>query len=327
MRTLSPGEVLDELGRLHDRLARPSQLWLDYLQWYGQHSRTKGLEATFWPYKPSREPGKLAGALSVNLFGAECYQVTAEIVAIISEIYQNSQGLTGHLEQAELPADAGFAWLDEPVLMTDVHGKRSTHRAISWRVISFPPGPTGAAIRLTTWSHIEDPDDYSETMDEKLAGLGPLAMLHSTIIPFAQQLPVGMTEQGYDSSFGWVHALWMFMGTEIAAAQRPQIHRNFARRAMRSVKQNQVNVVLLRRAAHHEGGGEHREIDWKCCWLVQGHGRHLEGYDGPHHRAILDAGRRHCLTCGARATYVSPYVKGPDNMPLKASRLVFRVSR
>ncbi len=189
-------------------------------------------------------------------------------------------------------------------------------------------GTAESGVRVTMWSHIDDPDDYSEGMTPVLATLGPLAMLHTMVIPFGEPMPLSPSQtQGWDSSLGWVHALWMFMGTEISSLQRVPASRAFARRAMRSIGQNEVSVVLLRRAAHQADNGEQREVNWSCCWIVQGHGRHLGGYDGPHHLAVLDAGRQHCLTCHSRATYVSPYIKGPDNLPLKTSRQLFKVSR
>jgi hypothetical protein len=78
--------------------------------------------------------------------------------------------------------------------------------------------------------------------------------------------------------------------------------------------------------------GEHRSIDWTCTWLVQGHARHLEDYDHAmygKHRAVQDhdAGPGRCTTCGARTTWVRPYIKGPDGLPLKQTKQVYRLAR
>jgi hypothetical protein len=93
-------------------------------------------------------------------------------------------------------------------------------------------------------------------------------------------------------------------------------------------------VVKLRKVRHAtDAEGTHRDIDWKCQWIVRGHHRHIDPYDPLAHRkghmAEPNMGdpQRMCLVCGARTTWVRPHCKGPDGMPLKASKVIYRLAR
>lgn len=75
-----------------------------------------------------------------------------------------------------------------------------------------------------------------------------------------------------------------------------------------------VRVVSLRRTAHAiERASEHTDVEWSCRWVVGGHFRNQAC--GPKH------GDR-------RLTWIHPFVKGPENMPLRESRRkVYAVNR
>jgi hypothetical protein len=80
---------------------------------------------------------------------------------------------------------------------------------------------------------------------------------------------------------------------------------------------------------HYDGAGGHRDVDWSCRWIVQGHDRHLGDYRGAGHavhHAKPPAPKQPCAACGIKTTHVRAYVKGPEGLPLKSADRVFRVA-
>jgi hypothetical protein len=72
-----------------------------------------------------------------------------------------------------------------------------------------------------------------------------------------------------------------------------------------------VKVIQLRRAEHESGAIDERSIEWSCRWIVNGHWRNQPYKDGAH-----------------KLIYIMPYVKGPDDKPLKApTPTVFAITR
>lgn len=74
-----------------------------------------------------------------------------------------------------------------------------------------------------------------------------------------------------------------------------------------------VKVVQLRRSesAEHEASENGEHVEWSCRWVVSGHWRNQPYGNGL--RKLI---------------YILPYVKGPDNKPLKVpTHTVYQVSR
>lgn len=72
-----------------------------------------------------------------------------------------------------------------------------------------------------------------------------------------------------------------------------------------------VRVITLRRREYQpREGGEHHDIEWSCQWIVRGHWHRYRTRDGLQPR------------------WVSPYIKGPEDRPLKRPRAeIFAVVR
>lgn len=74
---------------------------------------------------------------------------------------------------------------------------------------------------------------------------------------------------------------------------------------------DEIKVIRLRRA-DHASDAEHGAVEWSCQWVVRGHWRQ---------QFYPSTGER-------RPLFILPYVKGPDDKPLKApTATVFSVSR
>lgn len=380
-----PGRlVLDAQTELHDRLAYPDERYEYFMQGFAEDARGKGTalagtpdgaertptanlaEAMFFPY-PVWESMDAAGAwmrqVGRDLNNATPYQVTADIVDLVSSLYRNSKGIF-HLKSEELPSPSGFVWLDKGLDFTDWRGHKVTERAISWgpatmRWRDAKTGRTGTdpAIRFCSWTHIDDVNDYIDKgfwydelnerhldgpatiqqVKEGLASYGKLTLSHTAVIMFGERHSWDTGPSGFgDSTLAWLHALFIFMGTEVVATPKAHIDRHTKRRALRSIKQNEVSIITLRRTVRPPGEDveyDPAQIDWSCQWLVQGHWRHLENYQGlgiqTHHAQPGGhmGDRTLCEHCAAKITWIPPYIKGPDGLPFRATKKLYRISR
>lgn len=89
--------------------------------------------------------------------------------------------------------------------------------------------------------------------------------------------------------------------------------RRFQKLKMNAAAEHDVRVVTLRRRYqrqdHDDADREH--VEWSCQWIVRGHWR----------QQWYPRLQRH------QAKYVMPYVKGPEDKPLKGGERVFAVTR
>jgi hypothetical protein len=352
-----PGEVLRQQAVLHDNLAHPGKTGLSgYI--YGFARRVANvtgpahMSQMFHPYQPAasvEEATKWCMTVARGLFEAQSYQVTGDMIDAVTGVYEKSTTGSFHVEEASLPSANGFLWLDKPMVVTDKWGRRVAERALTWqlttarimfpnrrstdgfgRPLPEPPVEVVPAIRLSTWSYIEDdrrllaeqqergeiptlagPDgkEYAHGWDylweefRELAALGDLSLSHSLTVMLGERHPWNFGKAPHpeeadgdfrpDNMLAWIYTLWMFMGTEIVTMPRPRIDRSSLRRAKGSILQNEVNVVLLRRSIirpEATDDPEARHIDWSCRWLVSGHHRHIDGYLGDRHHAVPRAG-------------------------------------
>ncbi len=328
--------------------------------WYPHRVDTSRAAAANW----CRDIGK-------SLFQARSFQVSAGMVDVVTALYENSSGLF-HMEEPELPAPHGFCWLDKPLFTTDRWGKTVVERAFSWGLtvmnVTHPgirrtdglgrplpePYESCPAVRLTTWNYVADfalDDDMREHQDvaAQIAEIGgELSLSHTLVVLFGErhQYDFGKIEHPEelsgdykpDSTLAWIHALWMVMEQEISVTGKARIDRPALRAARRSIKHGEVSVVLLRRSKSHavpSQDGTHRDTDWSCRWLVQGHHRHLDSYTGSHHHALpgpyID-GSAYCVICwerneAVRVTWIKSHVKGPEDRPLKSTGKLYRLAR
>jgi hypothetical protein len=365
---MTPGEVLDAQRVAYESLRFPPKVLSDFFSRFFEpdileHVRNDYGGAAGGPwlqmFMPATSGPEFLEMVRRPLHGAETYQVAAPIVRAVTQTYEATADKTEYVRAEDLPSEAGFAWLDEPAVLQDASGARLATRALSWgpQFYRFPEewlagrarpaslwkvteqGGGWDGVRITSWTYAGDIDDFTDReLARKLLSAGlPLTITHSQFLPFGAALRsrmIGADDVEPDDLSRWLHTLWMFMGTEIVTADRPRVQRAFARRAQRTIGTSSVRVILLRRAVR-SGDREHqtRDIDWSCCWVVQSHWRHLEGYEPghAHHRAApaSEPGSvRHCAVCGGRITYVRSYVKGPEGLPLKAvPKVLYNVSR
>jgi hypothetical protein len=257
-----------------------------------------------------------------GLFTAPTYQVTAPMCEVAEAMYEQTAQVNGHIEAADLPSETGFLWLDKPFIRRDASGESYGTRAVSWQPQSLrrDGGDPEDGVRITLWA--------DTTLDPDIRIVAPLLMVMSVVVPFGADFG-GTSGDGVPMPLHYVHAVWMLAGTEVAATDRGEVNRATRKRAVKSIRHDLVTVITLRRGRHdsdREAG--HADIDWSCRWIVHGFWRHQWGHGTighPHGGQPGPDGL--CLACGARITWVRPYVKGPDDRPLKATQTLYRLSR
>jgi hypothetical protein len=349
-------QVVDRHARLHDTLARPGRHLTGFMSWYGEWA-DRGCDPDIEPEPGGAYPGswltrymlypykvggqrhkadwevKFLAGLARGLFTAATYQVTVPMCEIAEAMYEQTAKVNGHIEAADLPSETGFLWLDKPFIRRDAKGDSYGTRVVTWQpqVLRRDGGEPEDGVRITLWGDREDDPDIiasAKRNPEIHNDLGPLFMTMNAVIPFGTDFS-GVTGDGTPAPLHYVHAVWMLAGTEVAVTVREQANRTTRKLACGSIKHHEVTVITLRRG-HHDSDREtgHADIDWSCRWIVRGFWRHQWGHGTIGHPHLGQPGPDGlCMACGARITWVRPYVKGPDDRPLKATKTLYRLSR
>jgi len=311
----------ERLVRFYDRYVTEGRQVVDKQRQNGYEGNTAEERAILasWEYYtwPAETGPALIELMASPLPSAATYQVTGEIVRAITGMYKATADGEPVVRASEMPSPIGFAYLDEPVTFIDFSHAAISVRAFSWEPQRFSPVGWRPAkgVRVTTWA------------DSDLAASrgGDSSESSSVFVPYGKPITSGVA----DNPTRWLHCLWLFIDTEITVTDCQRAGRSSRRRAERAgLRQRDITVIMLP-YRHYENGAGHREIDWSCRWVVQGHDRHLGNYRDAGqeaHHAKPPAPKRPCAVCGVRTTRVRSYVKGPGGLPLKLGGRVFRVA-
>lgn len=308
---------------------------------------------------------QISAFVARGLRDALTFQVTEEMVAVMRQVHDKTQENVTYLDEAELPSPAGFAWLDKPWPLRDRWSNYIPIRALTWELEHAWASVEGErkypgdiprrvpCVRVGLWTWMDDDIAYGRWIGNEHRAkdisdsIGELTFMHLALLPFGAEFqmanPPADERKKMDSPesiLGILHTLWMFLGMEIVSTEpATDVPRLARKRALRSLRHGEVRVVTLRKIRHVHSGDivNPRDIDWSCRWVVQGHWRHIDKYEGEKHHAIREVrrGEKHdaCGICSsrgeeARVTWIGPYLKGPDGAPLKsADKLVYRLSR
>ena len=369
-KTWTAGQVLEHHTWLTERFAHPTGAILDYVRYFVTDSYRKNPQRAQGMFYPADlrplgdaevpDPGtgvaqQICGVVSRGLRNSLTFEVTEEMVQVMRQVHDKTQENVAWLDEAELPCPSGFAWLDSPWPIIDAWANYIPIRALTWDLdyawASMEKGQPRrtACVRIGLWTYMDDDvaygrwDGQEHRAQATSDAMGELTFMHIALLPFGAEFEFGPgadAKKSGDSILGILHTLWMFLGMEIVstepAADVPRLAR---KRALKSLKHGEVKVVTLRKIRHVKSGDivNPRDIDWSCRWVVQGHWRHIDRYEGERHRAIREVRRGEkydtCAVCTSRGeevrvTWIAPYMKGPDGAPLKsADKLVYRLSR
>lgn len=339
--TRTAAGVLSYQAALTRKMLDPGYMLADYFQIFMDDAvkREKGHQGSvsmFYPVVPrgghvTHDHGEqLAKIVGADLQVATTYQVTGEITGIMRAMWTRSVADVVSVDEAEMPCEAGFAWFDDGWEIIDQAGGSYLIRAISWRYVELRGDLAGVrgwhpAARFTLWVHPDDDPPEIQPESRRITG-GNLAMIHTAVVPFGVELARPDGDCG-ESFLGVVSLLWMFLGMEITTTAKAKVQNHYRKQALKTLKNGDVNVILLRRVRHvteSEPGGP--PVDWTCRWIVHGHHRHHVAPDKPHH-AVPAGADKHCAVCGGPTEYVKPYLKGPDGKPLRIRDTVMRLAR
>lgn len=247
-------------------------------------------------------------SIGADLRHARTYQVTEEMVNLAEMILADSPDGPVELLEEDLPSDSGFMWLDKPVPRPsdDDNGQPPLlMHAVSWEKVpslgvNLQAGASTfvtqmPAVRIRNWSYTSRTDVFPR----------PLYLIGQTTTPLSSGVSTRL------HTHRMVHMLWILMQMEITSREVELPDRKGRKRA-EALDHQDVTVIQLRRAKKAPGYVP-KEVDWSCTWLVRAHDRRA-----PHGGTFKD-GRTH--------TRVKPYLKGPDGAPLKASDILYRLSR
>jgi hypothetical protein len=224
------------------------------------------------------------------------------------------------LHEEDVLFPCGFAYLSEPFLGPDMAGKTSAFRAIHWRLVNVDLSEEFASdqqveagwtkcLKITLWSHVEDPDDYTEVW--RMSVPDKWGILHTTTMPLSLAHELEHTRGEGDRNADWItylRVLHRLMAERIVMKSRRKtsrpVWRDAKRKGMPEVKE--VIVVELRRVTvKHDG--ESGEAHYSHRFMVRGHWRN-QWYESL---------KIH------RQKWISPYVKGPDDAPFMEKERVW----
>lgn len=227
----------------------------------------------------------------------------------------------------------GFMVLPEPFYSRDINGHRMCMRAYLWRVVehacavvekndgeavrytydvNHPDAiETWPVLRISTLSHVDDEDDFTEALADDLAYQRESGwmwgVVHATTIP----LPLINKEDELrgegDQTGAWLkffRVAQRLMGDRIITSERRQAARPLRREAQRlGYDPHAPRVIELRRPTQRDSdpeGERTRDVEWTHRWISRGHWRNQWYPSEGRHKQIR----------------IPASVKGPEHLPL-----------
>ena len=298
----------------------------------------------FYPLDIShpQAPLMLATLIRAQLMRAVTYQVTADMCDAVMGMSQKTAQRVEYLATDDRPSTFGFVWMDKPYASGWVRGTEVPVRAVSWspQPMKYTTGAEMEGTRFCEWAWADDvafvieQDGRTElpeafVLDEVFRSIGPLVLLHTFVWP--HNVRFDMSEQEANHPAVWILALWLMLGSEIVVSRKDHGDRPMRRRAEKARIATDITVVTLRRARHAEDDDSEpgmRDVDWSCRWLVAGHWRHHTAPADRHHaKHVPGPGKPSCAICGGGISWVKPYVKGPDDKPVRIVERVYKLAR
>jgi hypothetical protein len=234
------------------------------------------------------------------------------------------------LVEEGLPTREGCFWFAHPLPLPPDSGYHSIS-ALSWTAVRCSGENTSDSEY--DWIVPEEEDEgvsrsspfftFFGTMREDSAVVAPFPLERDfdKVSPFDYIVwPVNVswrqllsrlksTAGGHEPELRYIAAAFAFLQQKILISEPRAIERATRRRIAGLIERETepvVSVIKLRRVERGEGKPEDQggAVDWSCQWIVRGHWR------SQWHPSLV----RH------QAKWIAPYIKGPEDKPLKPTR-------
>jgi len=117
------------------------------------------------------------------------------------------------------------------------------------------------------------------------------------------------TEAAQELTKTWLVSFFLFIKQSLLGISHRQVTRATKRR-IEHKNLSEIGVVILR-TKHYKPSGEEVDVEWSCQWLVRGHWRQQPYPSEGIYRPI----------------WIEPYIKGPEDKPMKNPEKIFDVKR
>lgn len=262
------------------------------------------------------------------LLNAECYYWSREMLNLVT-FAAKSLPDSWSLMRQHIPSVSGFFYLAKAVEGIKV--------AFAWNVLSVDPEDMAAekiekamvihlprsdgsipdfnALSFTTFIRHPDPHFPKPLPTRTFLYVGEsLQDWKVSIVRHAGEINADAKEwEPFYDDLRLFGTMLSFIQQRIMVSTRLTVSRATRKRAMRAYRLSEpdVNVVKLRAvvARKHEGEGE--PVEWQCRWIVRGHWRD-QWYPSMKKNQPI---------------FISPYIKGPEDKPLRDPKRLFAVVR
>lgn len=299
---MRPVDVLDLRSELIAWHAKPHALQVFEGHWgeeeiMSQHYSASGLT-----------PRQFVLAQQAMLRSSSAFMVDKAMTPLCKHAAATLPDIRGFTE-SELPSVAGFLiWDGEPAWSRTLDtGERQDIIAVSWVCI-------GNNINISIFEDREggtypgpDPEaerDAARVLYPRLVDLGRMMLR-------VGDPDVVMNETWAGPLARVLISTWMLMRQTLTQTSRCDVPRGTRRRAERLGELSEISVVRLRRIVTRNDNDDPQPVEWSHRWIVSGHWRNqwvpsLEAH---------------------RPTWIAPYVKGPEDLPLVVKDRVSVLSR
>lgn len=302
-------------------------------------------------------------AIQVGLANTPCYFVKDEMTDLIM-FASNKLDDTDLFDVSLVPSDSGFAYFEKPLELRDVRGRQLLGNVLVWKKGFDESGKAGIMATLYNDAH-RTPDDIARTMLEnkeyplkkneinaldiigRYHWVHSLNLIHGDIIgekvhsvegdEIEQLRNAIFDDEGlnliqlddeaweqykkekifpYTNIRRLIHTYFLIMSQTITATTPEKGDRAQRRRLERENLPSEVLVIQFRKTRYTSTEkGEEVAVNWSHRWIVGGHWR-WQPYKDPASGGEIK-----------KRIWISPYVKGPDDKPLKTKERVYVLAR
>jgi hypothetical protein len=286
--------------------------------------------------------------------GADCFFVKDEMSDLVS-FASSKLDETDEIDINLVPTDKGFAYFEKPLLLQDVRGREMLINLILWKKVFGEDGKLGISISLWNDSYktpdevakaiLGTPDDVTRLLgrfhwiscksifqheklgkEEVLANEKDLTSIRGlTFREGGKELlsdeewehykATKLTPATNSTRLVWAYFLIMSQTLTEVSKQKAE-NRAQRKRIERENLPSEVLVIQFRKTRYTSAeGGEERNVNWSHRWIVGGHWR-WQPYKDPVSGGEIK-----------KRIWISPYVKGPDDKPLKTKERVYVLAK